>query len=77
MCIFLFYKKVKVETKGQNTTDAVTTAENAVMYGAWIDTIINLLIVGFVLFMIVKTANKAKKKEEVMNEENEAKESQD
>lgn len=42
----------------------VTTPENAVMYGAWIDTIINLLIVGFVLFMIVKGYNKVRKKEE-------------
>lgn len=42
----------------------VTTAENAILYGAWIDTIINLLIVGFVLFMIVKAYTKAKKKEE-------------
>lgn len=42
----------------------VTTPENAIMYGAWIDTIINLLIVGFVLFMIVKAYAKTKKKEE-------------
>jgi large conductance mechanosensitive channel len=48
-------------------TDAegvVTTPENAILYGEWIDTIINLLIVGFVLFMIVKTYNKVKKKQE-------------
>ncbi len=42
----------------------VTTAENAVMYGQWIDTIINLLIVGLVMFLIVKAYNKLKKKEE-------------
>lgn len=34
--------------------------ENAIRYGAWINTIINLLIVGFVLFMIVKAYNKTK-----------------
>lgn len=48
-------------------TDAegvVTVPENAIMYGAWIDTIINLIIVGFVLFMIVKGYNKVRKKEE-------------
>ena len=48
-------------------TDAegvVTSPENAILYGEWIDTIINLVIVGFVLFMIVKTYNKVKKKEE-------------
>lgn len=39
----------------------VTTPENAITYGAWIDTIINLLIVGFVMFMIVKAYNKTKK----------------
>jgi large conductance mechanosensitive channel len=40
----------------------VTTAENAIMYGKWINAIINLIIVGFVLFMIVKAYNKSKKK---------------
>lgn len=39
----------------------VTTPENAITYGAWIDTIINLLIVGFVMFLIVKAYNKTKK----------------
>lgn len=38
----------------------VTKAENAVMYGKWINTIINLIIVGFVLFLIVKAYNKTK-----------------
>ena len=42
----------------------VTTPENAITYGAWIDTIINLLIVGLVMFIIVKAYNKTKKKEE-------------
>ena len=41
----------------------VATPENAITYGAWIDTIINLIIVGFVMFMIVKAYNKTKKKE--------------
>ena len=38
----------------------VTKSENAIMYGRWINTIINLIIVGFVLFMIVKAYNKTK-----------------
>lgn len=42
----------------------ITSPENAVMYGNWINAIINLVIVGFVLFMIVKAYNKTKKKEE-------------
>lgn len=43
---------------------AVTTAENAILYGNWINTIINLIIVGFVLFLIVKAYNKTKKPKE-------------
>ncbi len=35
-------------------------AENAIRWGAWVNTIVNLLIVGFVMFMIVKSYNKAK-----------------
>ncbi len=36
-------------------------AENAIRWGAWINTIVNLIIVGFVMFMIVKAYNKTKK----------------
>lgn len=38
----------------------VTKPENAVMYGKWVNAIINLIIVGFVLFIIVKAYNKTK-----------------
>ncbi|HLS12337.1 MAG TPA: MscL family protein, partial [Flavobacteriaceae bacterium] len=42
--------------------------ENAILYGKWINTIINLIIVGFILFMIVKSYARVKdllkKKEE-------------
>ena len=41
----------------------VTTPESAIRYGAWINSIINLVIVGFVLFMIVKSYNKVRKPE--------------
>jgi large conductance mechanosensitive channel len=44
--------------------DTIEVPENAILYGEWINSIINLIIVGFVLFMIVKAYNKAKKKEE-------------
>lgn len=40
-----------------------TSPENAIRYGAWINSIINLIIVGFVMFMIVKAYNKTKKPE--------------
>lgn len=42
----------------------VTTPENAIMWGSWLNTIVNLLIVGLVMFIIVKAYNKTKKKEE-------------
>jgi len=35
-----------------------------IKWGAWINTIINLIIVGFVLFMMSKAYQKTKKKEE-------------
>jgi large conductance mechanosensitive channel len=38
----------------------VATPENAIRYGAWINTIINLIIVGFVMFIIVKAYNSTK-----------------
>ena len=38
--------------------------ENAILYGKWINTVINLIIVGFVLFMIVKGYSKVRKKKE-------------
>ncbi|UWX54853.1 large conductance mechanosensitive channel protein MscL [Maribacter litopenaei] len=42
----------------------VTKPENAIMYGKWVNAIINLITVGLVLFIIVKAYNKTKKKEE-------------
>ncbi len=40
----------------------VTKPENAIMWGKWINSIINLIIVGFVLFMIVKVYGKVRAK---------------
>ncbi len=42
----------------------VTKAENAIMWGKWVNAIINLIIVGFVLFIMMRAYNKSKKKEE-------------
>ena len=36
-------------------------AENAIRWGAWVNTLVNLVIVGFVMFIIVKAYNKTKK----------------
>lgn len=35
-------------------------AENAIRWGKWVNTIVNLIIVGFVMFLIVKAYNKSK-----------------
>ena len=40
--------------------EAGYVAENAIRYGKWINSIINLLIVGFVLFLMVRAYNKSK-----------------
>jgi len=47
---------------GEVITKAIPA--NNLQYGAWIDTVISLIIIGFVLFMIVRAYNKTKKKEE-------------
>ena len=52
------------EVKDGDTVITKAVTENAIMYGRWINAIINLVIVGFVLFMIVKGYNKLKKKKE-------------
>lgn len=38
----------------------VEKTENAIRYGAWVNSFINLLTVGAVMFMIVKAYNKTK-----------------
>ena len=42
------------------------TAENAILYGTWINTIINLLIVGFILFVVIKSYRKLERKKEAV-----------
>ncbi|MBT2160150.1 large conductance mechanosensitive channel protein MscL [Zobellia barbeyronii] len=39
---------------------SVTTPANQIRYGAWVNSIINLIIVGFVMFIMVKAYNKTK-----------------
>lgn len=41
-------------------TGQIIKPENAILYGKWINTLINLLIVGFVLFLIVKGYTKVR-----------------
>jgi len=56
---FANLKYVLTEASGV-AGEAGTIAENAIRYGAWINTIVNLIIVGFVMFLIVKAYNKTK-----------------
>ncbi|AXG68833.1 large-conductance mechanosensitive channel [Kordia sp. SMS9] len=57
-------KKIILTEAVVDATGKVTTPENAIMWGSWVNTIVNLLIVGLVMFIIVKAYNKTKKKEE-------------
>lgn len=50
--------------EGANEIAAATT-EVALNYGAFINTIIDFIIIAFAVFMMVKAVNYAKKKEEV------------
>lgn len=54
-------KKLVLDEAVVDAAGVVTKPENAIMYGTWINTIINLLIVGFIMFLIVKAYNKTKK----------------
>ena len=40
--------------------DVAAVAENAIRYGAWINTLVNLVIVGLVMFIIIKAYGKNK-----------------
>ncbi len=45
----------------KDAAGAITSPENALRYGAWINTIVSLVVVGFVMFMIIKAYAKMKK----------------
>ena len=52
--------KIVLDEAVLTTDGTITKAENAIMYGRWMNKIINLIVVGFVLFLIVKAYNKTK-----------------
>jgi len=56
---FANLKYVLTEASG-TAGEAGYVQENAIRWGAWVNTIVNLLIVGFVMFIIVKAYNKTK-----------------
>lgn len=45
----------------KDAAGVVSSPENAVRYGAWINTLVSLVVIGFVMFMIIKAYNKMKK----------------
>ncbi|RKR14887.1 large conductance mechanosensitive channel [Maribacter vaceletii] len=53
-------KKIVLDEAVVDAAGVVTSPENAIMWGSWINTIINLIIVGFIMFLIVKAYNKTK-----------------
>jgi len=58
------FEDLHIAMDGQEyaTLAAAKEAGGAVIaYGSWINTIVNLLIVGFIMFLIVKVYNKTKK----------------
>jgi len=57
-------KKMILQEADVGTDTVAEVTEIAIKYGEWINSIINLLIVGFVMFLIVKAYNKTKKKAE-------------
>lgn len=52
-------KDAELDAAGKETAAAVF-----IKYGAFITTVVDFIVVAFVMFMIVKTINKMKKKEE-------------
>jgi large conductance mechanosensitive channel len=57
-----FADKKKILVEAVVASDGVVkVAEVAIRYGAWINTIVNLLIVGFGMFLLIRAYNKMKK----------------
>ena len=56
--------KIVLDEAVVDAAGKVISPENAILWGSWVNAIINLIIVGFVMFTIVKAYNKTKKKVE-------------
>lgn len=50
-----------VLTPASVAPDGTAIPENAIRFGSWINSIINLITVGFVLFLIVRAYNRVRK----------------
>ncbi|WP_109302154.1 large conductance mechanosensitive channel protein MscL [Aquimarina sp. AU474] len=53
--------KIVLDAAVAESEGVAAKPENAIRWGAWVNAIINLIIVGFVMFIIVKAYNKMKK----------------
>lgn len=53
--------KIVLDLAVAESEGVLAKPENAIMWGKWVTAIINLVIVGFVMFLIVKSYNKTKK----------------
>ncbi len=56
---FANLKYILTEAQGVEGEEGYV-AENAIRWGAWVNTLVNLVTVGFVMFLIVKAYNKTK-----------------
>ena len=53
--------KVVLSPEVKDATGTITSPENALRYGAWINAIVSLVVIGFVMFLIIKAYSKMKK----------------
>ncbi len=54
-------KKVILTEAVMASEGVAEVAEVAIRWGAWVNTLVNLVIVGFIMFLIIKSYNKMKK----------------
>jgi large conductance mechanosensitive channel len=53
--------KIVLKAAVAESEGVVAVPEVAIRWGAWVNTLVNLVIVGFIMFMIIKAYNKMKK----------------
>ncbi len=53
-----------LQEAAMNADGTVAVEEVAIRWGKWVQTVIDLILIGFILFLIVKAYNRSKKVEE-------------
>lgn len=56
--------KIVLQAAVAESEGIAAVPEVAIRWGAWVNTLVNLVIVGFVMFMIIKAYNKMRKPKE-------------